>query len=98
MNVRAIKTVEFIGGSPGVGTTSWPGSGSPVGMNAIPDRIGKYKVIRQAGRGGFGRVYEAIDPTLSRVVAIKVLKPEGGDLLELSEHEARARANLNQRS
>ncbi|MGK0371798.1 MAG: serine/threonine-protein kinase, partial [Glaciecola sp.] len=36
------------------------------------DRIGKYKVIKELGAGGFGAVYLAKDPRLNELVAIKV--------------------------
>ena len=38
--------------------------------------IGRYKVIRELGRGGMGIVYEGTDPILDRPVAIKVLPPK----------------------
>ena len=37
------------------------------------DRIGKYSVLGEAGRGGMGIVYHAHDDSLDRDVAIKVL-------------------------
>ena len=37
------------------------------------DRIGKYTVLGEAGRGGMGIVYHAHDDSLDRDVAIKVL-------------------------
>jgi serine/threonine protein kinase/formylglycine-generating enzyme required for sulfatase activity len=37
-----------------------------------PSSIGRYRVIRILGQGGFGRVYLAHDPDLDRYVAIKV--------------------------
>jgi len=39
-----------------------------------PTRLGKYTLIEQLGKGGFGTVYKATDP-IGRTVAIKVLKP-----------------------
>ncbi len=38
--------------------------------------IGRYRVTREVGRGSMGVVYEAHDPNLDLVVAIKVLRPD----------------------
>jgi len=38
-----------------------------------PSTLGKYQIIRTLGKGGMGCVYEALDPTLDRRVAIKQL-------------------------
>ena len=48
-------------------------SGSPDGD---PSKIGRYRIIRRLGQGGFGRVYLAHDDDLDRPVAIKVPNPE----------------------
>ena len=37
-----------------------------------PSKIGRYRIIRRLGQGGFGRVYLAHDDDLDRPVAIKV--------------------------
>src|SRR5579863_323134 len=34
---------------------------------------GRYEIVAELGRGGFGQVYRAFDPTLNSMVAIKTL-------------------------
>jgi serine/threonine-protein kinase len=45
----------------------------------IGQTIGKYRVIDRVGRGGMGTVFHAVDETLHRDVAIKILNPELND-------------------
>jgi serine/threonine protein kinase len=42
----------------------------------LPEKIGRYRVIKLLGKGSFGRVYLADDDQLDRPVAIKVPNPE----------------------
>ncbi|NIO70436.1 MAG: SUMF1/EgtB/PvdO family nonheme iron enzyme [Anaerolineae bacterium] len=65
--------------------------------DSIPQTLGKYKIVEEIGRGGFAAVYKAIDTTLNRTVALKVLAaPPPGDptFLERFWREARTAANL----
>jgi serine/threonine protein kinase len=45
----------------------------------VGQTIGKYRVLDRIGRGGMGTVYRALDETLHRDVAIKVLNAELND-------------------
>lgn len=45
---------------------------------APPQRIGRYEVLAELGRGAMGIVYRARDPQIDRVVAIKTLRRDLG--------------------
>ena len=64
------------------------------------DRIGRYKIVRELGRGAMGVVYHAIDPNIGRSVAIKTIhlggKPEESERLrERLFREARSAGILS---
>ena len=44
--------------------------------NRVPDRIGKYVIINEVGRGSTGTVYLSHDPFYGRDVAIKLYHAE----------------------
>ncbi|MCW8984827.1 MAG: protein kinase, partial [Thermoanaerobaculales bacterium] len=59
--------------------------------------FGRYKIVRRIGSGGMGTVYSALDPTLDRTVALKVLhdKVESADAEQRLLREAQAMARLS---
>jgi serine/threonine protein kinase len=61
----------------------------------MTNRIGRYEIKEELGRGGFGQVFRAYDPTIGRLVAIKTLTL-GGDteLLQRFRNEAAAAGKL----
>src|ERR1700690_1637396 len=81
-------------------TVDEPGreSVSPVPAESLPSRIGRYRIQKTLGKGGFGLVYLAQDEQLQRLVAIKVPHRKLVDRPETAEAyltEARTVANLD---
>ncbi|MDJ0698934.1 MAG: HDOD domain-containing protein [Woeseiaceae bacterium] len=48
----------------------------------MQEKIGRYELIRRVGSGSQGSVYQARDPKLDRLVAIKVLTAEDAELCQ----------------
>ena len=64
----------------------------------VGQTLGKYEIIEEVGRGGFATVYKAVDTTLERLVALKVLAPHltwDTTFVERFKEEARTAANLH---
>jgi serine/threonine protein kinase len=70
----------------------------PIEVSCPTMRLGDYRLLRVVGRGGMGVVYEAVQESLGRLVALKVLpsslagRPQ---YLERFQREARAAARLH---
>src|SRR5207253_1938272 len=61
-------------------------------------RLGDFRLCREIARGGMGVVFEALQQTLGRTVAVKVLAPQAlasDRLRERFHREARTIAQLN---
>ena len=64
----------------------------------IGAELGVYRIVAELGVGGMGVVYKAVDTSLDRMVAVKVLSSEfsrNPELVQRFRAEARAQANLN---
>jgi len=48
-------------------------------VSQTPERIGKYSIIRELGRGSFATVYLALEPDATRPVALKLLRNSSKD-------------------
>ena len=70
----------------------------------MPQKLGKYEIRREVGRGGMGVVYEGFDPLINRRVALKTFLTEFYDgtqadnLLTRLRREAQAAGRLSHKN
>ncbi|HLH08319.1 MAG TPA: serine/threonine-protein kinase [Terriglobales bacterium] len=68
-----------------------------------PEKIGRYVITGELGKGAMGVVYRATDPNIGRTVALKTMRVDihgasSADMLKRFQNEARAAGVLNHRN
>jgi hypothetical protein len=66
-----LQSLQFL--QRGLSTPGNPDTDPLAGSCDKPYRLGEFEIIRELGRGGMGIVYEAVQVTLGRRVAVKIL-------------------------
>jgi len=73
-----------------------------VPKESVPEKLGRYTIVRELGKGAMGVVYEGLDPNINRRVAIKTARRDvmevtgrADEMMERFLREATAAGGLN---
>ncbi len=96
--VALLEELHREGDSQLVEAAAKDGPSAAFGAAGLPQRIGRFELRGEIGRGGCGVVFRAHDPRLGRDVAIKIPRPEAlvsEDMRQRFLREARAAGSVD---
>lgn len=98
INCRKCGAVIDVSRAPSFSSVTCP---SCQAVQPVPAVLGPFLLLERMGAGGMGEVYRAVDRSLNRYVAIKVMQASMGEDPQFVENflrEARAAAAINHRN
>lgn len=91
-----LEMIEAFASAPGVETA--PRLNTDTEFAAPPTQLGEFRIVREIGQGGMGVVYEAVQESLGRHVALKVMPTHAQSnpvFVERFRREAQSAAKLH---